>query len=85
MSSLPLRVPGDPWLYAVARLLLVPAARLYGRFRVTGRENLPRSGPAIVVADHPSDIDPILLGVALPRPLRSWPTRCSSGGPSWAV
>lgn len=69
LRSLPLRVPGDPWLYAVARVLLTPAVRLYGRFRVAGLANLPRCGPAIVVADHPSDVDPILLGVALPRPL----------------
>jgi 1-acyl-sn-glycerol-3-phosphate acyltransferase len=69
MSSLPLRVPGDPWLYAVARPLLVPAVRLYGRFRVTGQERVPASGPLLVVADHPSDVDPALLGVALPRTL----------------
>ena len=58
MSSLPLRVPGDPWLYAVARPLLVSATRLYGRFRVTGQEHVPASGPLLVVADHPSDADP---------------------------
>lgn len=67
--SLRLRVPGDPWLYAFARVLLVTAVRVYGRFRVVGADNLPASGPAIVVANHPSDVDPILLGVAMPRTL----------------
>ena len=65
--DLRLRVPGDPWLYALGRLLMVAAVRVYGRFRVTGAGNLPAEGPAIVVANHPSDVDPILVGVALPR------------------
>jgi 1-acyl-sn-glycerol-3-phosphate acyltransferase len=62
-----LRVPGDPWLYAFARVLLVTATRLYGRVRIAGARNLPATGPAIVVANHPSDVDPILIRVALPR------------------
>lgn len=65
--NLRLRVPGDPWLYAFARALLVTAVRIYGRFYVSGAANLPATGPAIVVANHPSDVDPILIGVALPR------------------
>jgi len=67
--NLKLRVPGDPWLYAFGRVLLVTAARLYGRVRIAGAGNLPATGPAIVVANHPSDVDPILIGVALPRTL----------------
>jgi 1-acyl-sn-glycerol-3-phosphate acyltransferase len=62
-------VAGDPWLYRVARLLLVPAARLYGRFDVHGAGHLPSSGPALIVANHPSDIDPILVALPLPRTL----------------
>jgi 1-acyl-sn-glycerol-3-phosphate acyltransferase len=64
-----LRVAGDPWLYAVARVLLVAAVAAYGRVRVHGAGHLPAAGPAIVVANHPSDVDPILLGVAFPRTL----------------
>ena len=65
--NLRLRVPGDPWLYAVGRVLMVAAVRAYGRFRVAGAGDLPATGSAIVVANHPSDVDPILLAVALPR------------------
>jgi len=68
-SSLPLRVPGDPWLYAFARVLLVGAVRAYGRFGAEGARELPVSGPAIVIANHPSDVDPILLAVSFPRTL----------------
>jgi len=64
-----LRVPGDPWLYAFARVLLVTTVRLYGRFCEAGAGRLPARGPAIVVANHPSDVDPILLGVTFPRTL----------------
>ncbi len=64
-----LRGRGDPWLYTVARLVLVPAVRLYGRFTCAGTFNLPATGPAIVVANHHSSLDPILLGVSFPRPL----------------
>lgn len=64
-----LRGRGDPWLYTVARLVLVPAVRLYGSFTRIGIENLPATGPAIVVANHHSHLDPILLGVSFPRPL----------------
>jgi len=69
-DHLPLRGRGDPWLYAVARLLLTPLAYVYGRFDVTGAGHLPAAGPAIVMANHPSDIDPILVALALRRPLR---------------
>ena len=69
-QPLPLVVAADPWLYTVGRLLLVPAAHLYGRFEVHGAGRLPSSGPALIVANHPSDIDPILVALPFPRTLR---------------
>jgi 1-acyl-sn-glycerol-3-phosphate acyltransferase len=67
--NLRLRVTGDPWLYAFGRALLVIAVHIYGRVRIFGADNLPETGPAIVIANHPSDVDPILIGVALARTL----------------
>jgi glycerol-3-phosphate dehydrogenase (NAD(P)+) len=64
-----LRVAGDPWLYALARILLVAAVRVYGRFCEVGAGHLPATGPAIIVANHPSDVDPVLLVVSFPRTL----------------
>ncbi len=36
----------------------------------SGLENIPGDGPAVVAANHPSYLDPALLSVASPRPLR---------------
>lgn len=35
------------------------------RLRVRGRENLPRTGGALVIANHQSNLDPLLMGAVL--------------------
>ena len=30
---------------------------------------MPRTGPALIVADHPSDLDPLLVALPVPRTL----------------
>ena len=45
-------------------------ARLVYRFRVRGDENIPAEGAAILVCNHVSFIDPVLLMAASPRPIR---------------
>jgi putative phosphoserine phosphatase/1-acylglycerol-3-phosphate O-acyltransferase len=39
----------------------------YARFDVAGTENIPRSGPAILCANHRSYFDPVAVGVTLAR------------------
>lgn len=39
--------------------------KVFFRFRVTGRENIPAEGPLVVVANHESFLDPFVVGVAL--------------------
>ena len=39
------------------------------RYRVIGAEKIPRSGGLLVVANHISNLDPPLLGIAVPRPV----------------
>ena len=43
---------------------------LFYRVRPTGIENIPDDGPAIVVCNHVSFMDPIILGGSIRRPMR---------------
>ncbi|HEX4233495.1 MAG TPA: MFS transporter [Caldimonas sp.] len=44
--------------------------RIVYRFKVRGDENIPIEGAAILVSNHVSFIDPVLLMAASPRPIR---------------
>jgi 1-acyl-sn-glycerol-3-phosphate acyltransferase len=52
------------------RFVAFVTARLVYRFRVRGDEHIPAEGAAILVANHMSFIDPVLLMAASPRPIR---------------
>ena len=53
-------------LYRVVAALLSPAA-WWGRMRVRGREHVPLEGPTLVVPNHDSQWDPVLVALALRR------------------
>jgi 1-acyl-sn-glycerol-3-phosphate acyltransferase len=36
-------------------------------FRFAGRRNVPMTGPVLLIANHESYIDPLLIGLAIPR------------------
>ena len=55
--------------YRTSRLVAGPALRLLARPEVTGAENIPASGPAILASNHLSVIDSIFLPLMLSRPL----------------
>jgi 1-acyl-sn-glycerol-3-phosphate acyltransferase len=57
-------------LYTILRGAFWVFTRLICRYRVSGREHVPLKGPLLIVANHLSWYDPILLGVVLPR--RAW-------------
>ena len=57
-------------LYALCRPLAWALTHLVCRYRVSGREHVPLSGPLLVVANHLSWYDPILLALVLRR--RVW-------------
>jgi putative phosphoserine phosphatase/1-acylglycerol-3-phosphate O-acyltransferase len=50
-------------LLAAARLPLIP----YARFDVSGEDNIPETGPAIICGNHRSYFDPMALGQAIAR------------------
>ncbi len=56
--------------YWFVKGIFYPFARLYLGLTREGLEHLPTCGPAIVICNHASYIDPILLGSAAPRPIR---------------
>lgn len=56
-------------LYAFVKLVAVLLARLCFRTEAHGTENVPQTGPALVVSNHSSVLDPPLMGATVPRPL----------------
>jgi 1-acyl-sn-glycerol-3-phosphate acyltransferase len=58
-------------IYRLLTRLLWPAA-LWGRLRVGGLERVPQRGPVLLVPNHDSQWDPVMVGLALRRrrPLR---------------
>lgn len=57
-------------VYPVCNFLQGITLSIFADLKVRGRENVPPMGPLIVVANHQSNFDPPLLGVAIPRRLR---------------
>ncbi len=54
-------------VYRISRALAWALFRAFFGFRVEGRDHEPRSGPVIVVSNHLSDLDPLVVGAALRR------------------
>lgn len=57
----------DGPIYRGLRVLVRALARVLFHLTVTGTERLPRTGGAVLVANHVSWLDPIILPLALPR------------------
>ncbi len=57
-------------LYSALRSALWVFTHLVCRYHVRGRQYVPMKGPLLIIANHPSWYDPILLSVVLPR--RAW-------------
>lgn len=59
----------DIWVYGMrlaSNLFLRLVLRVWHRFEVIGRENLPRSGSFVIVANHSSHIDTVAILAAMP-------------------
>ena len=54
-------------LYTVAKRILTPLFRFGWRVKVSGLENVPSHGPAILCPNHTSVIDSFMMPLVLPR------------------
>ena len=57
--------------YRLFQLILTPFVHAVARLEVVGKENLPKSGPFILVANHQSFLDPIIVQVMCRRPVHT--------------
>ncbi|HEV2439437.1 MAG TPA: lysophospholipid acyltransferase family protein [bacterium] len=54
-------------VYSISKALIRLILKVVCGFRVDGREHEPANGPVIVVSNHLSDLDPLVVGAALRR------------------
>jgi 1-acyl-sn-glycerol-3-phosphate acyltransferase len=54
-------------LYWVIKIILTPVLRVCCRIRVEGKEQVPRSGPVILAANHRSFLDSIFIPLLISR------------------
>ena len=54
-------------MYAFARAILVPFLRLFFKWRLSGTENIPKTGPVIVACNHISYFDPLCHAYMIDR------------------
>ncbi len=70
------RLPERRFHHTLVRALLYFALRLafrfYGRWKVIGRENVPRTGALLFAANHASYVDPMLAWAAVYSIRRMW-------------
>jgi len=55
-------------IYRITKVLLVAVLKLFFRFGVKGRENIPPRGGFIIASNHASFFDPPIIGCAFSRP-----------------
>lgn len=53
--------------YVLCRIVCWTVCKLLFRFEYSGGKNVPATGPLLVVSNHQSHLDPVLLGIASPR------------------
>ena len=55
--------------YRIARSIANVLFRIIFRIRIEGRENISKDGALIICSNHISNFDPIMIAIAIPRPV----------------
>jgi 1-acyl-sn-glycerol-3-phosphate acyltransferase len=55
------------WIFRLLAYLVLPGMNLLGRYRVVDGDKLPASGAFVLAPNHYSEIDPLVMGVAMWR------------------
>src|SRR5690606_5372440 len=56
-------------LYGAAKAVIAPTTRAAWPLETEGLHHIPARGPVILACNHLSNIDPLFIGVAVPRPV----------------
>lgn len=60
-----------PWVarrwYDFSYVAVWTVSTIFGSLRTNGRQNVPKTGPVLLLANHASYLDPPLVGVSVPR------------------
>ena len=57
------------WVWWISQLIVGVVFAVWLRYRAKGIERLPKSGGGLLLANHQSFIDPLLIGLPLRRPV----------------
>ncbi len=57
------------YFYHIARFIASIVFRIIFRIEIVGKENIPKEGRLILCSNHISNLDPVMLGIAVPRPI----------------
>jgi 1-acyl-sn-glycerol-3-phosphate acyltransferase len=63
-------VDRDRPVYTIVERILRPILTVVYRVRITGRENVPATGPCVLAANHVSVMDGFFMGIAVTRQVR---------------
>jgi len=51
--------------YIIAKFIFLIFFKFFFRLKVSGQKNIPQDGSFIIVANHSSLLDPVILGVSV--------------------